>query len=56
MIGEISGEALALATATTYKAVVATGVTAHPTKAPYPKGGRRYVIPISKGGTIEWVF
>ena len=51
-----SGETLALATATTYDAVMRTGVTAHPVKAPYPKGGRRYVTPIAKDGVIEAVF
>lgn len=52
----LHGEALALATGTTYGAVTSTGVTAHPIKRPYPTGDARFVIPIAKGGAIEWVY
>lgn len=58
--GKISSDqarhALALATGITYEAVTGSGITAHPAKKPYPKGDKAYVIPIAKGGLIEWVY
>ena len=47
---------LCLATGETYDLVLNTGVTAHPLTRPYPSSIPEYVIPIKKGGKLEYLF
>lgn len=49
-------EVLCLATGSTYEIVLKTQVTAHPAVAPYPSGNTKYLIPIKKGGTLEYMY
>ena len=49
-------DVLCLATGRTYEMVVCTQVTAHPAVAPYPRFGAKYVVPIKKGGVLEYLY
>lgn len=49
-------EVLCLATGKTYDLILNTSITAHPTSVPYPKGDTSYLIPIKKGGVLEYLY
>ena len=49
-------EVLCLATGNTYEMVLNTCVTAHPAVAPYPRIEPQYVVPIKKGGLLEFLY
>ena len=47
---------IALAVGNTYDIVTRTSVTAHPTRAPYPRASYSLLIPIQKGGYMEEIY
>ena len=47
---------ICLAVGHTYDIVVDTGITAHPDIAPYPRNDFKYLIPIKKGGSLEYLY
>ena len=49
-------EVLCLATGKTYELILNTNITAHPASVPYPKGDTSYLIPIKKGGVLEYLY
>lgn len=49
-------EVLCLATGKTYEIILSTAITAHPLGAPYPKGDTSYLIPIKRGGVLEYLY
>lgn len=49
-------EVICLAVGKTYEMVLNTKVTAHPNVAPYPCSEFKYIIPIKKGGTLEYLY
>lgn len=49
-------EVLCLATGKTYDLIWRTGITAHPTTPPYPKERAEYLVPIKKGGILEYLY
>lgn len=49
-------DVICLAVGQTYELVVSTMITAHPNVAPYPRSDFEYLIPINKGGTLEYLY
>ena len=49
-------DVICLATGKTYEIVKETFVTAHPSCAPYPRFMPEYMIPIKKGGVVEYLY
>ena len=49
-------DVICLAVGKTYEIVLETKVTAHPNSAPYPSAEYDYVIPIKKGGSLEYMY
>ncbi len=49
-------DVICLAVGQTYDMVLDTKITAHPDVAPYPRDDYNYLIPIKKGGTLEFLY
>lgn len=49
-------DVICLAVGQTYELVVSTMITAYPNVAPYPRSDFEYLIPIKKGGTLEYLY
>lgn len=49
-------DVMCLAVGQTYDIVTSTKITAHPDVAPYPRAKLNYLIPIKKGGTLEYLY
>lgn len=49
-------EVICLAVGKTYDMVINAKITAHPDIAPYPRDSYSYLIPIKKGGTLEYLY
>ncbi|MDO4379314.1 MAG: hypothetical protein Q4D20_00405 [Clostridia bacterium] len=49
-------DVLCLATGDTYDLVLKTKITAHPTTRAYPVADTLYLVPIRKGGVMEYLF
>ena len=49
-------QVICVATGSTYDIVIATAVTAHPARSPYPRTDYSYLIPIRKGGYLEKLY
>lgn len=49
-------EVLCLATGNSYDMVTGNNVTAHPAQRPYPRFEPEYLIPIKKGGVLEYLY
>ena len=51
-----NSDVIALAVGNTYDIVIRTSVTAHPARAPFPRGDFSLLIPIQKGGYMEELY